>query len=128
MTGRSQMPSCENGRGEIGKERRGVARARACGSPHFRQTRQQRIHAAGSGNRVPGHSDDDRHLERELEQVGPEHAPQSTQRDIETGEWNQEQNADGQSVAIAHPSVTATMLVMALVTHPRIRQFISRPR
>ena len=56
----------------------------------------------GSRHRVPRHSDHDRHLQRELKQIRPQHAPQSTQRHIEAGEWNQKQNADRQRVAIAH--------------------------
>ncbi len=87
---------------EIGKESGSIARARSRRSPHFRQAAQQGMHAAGGGNRVPGDSNHNRHLQCELKQIGPEHAPQSAQRDVEAGEWNQKQNADRQRVAVAH--------------------------
>ena len=100
-------------------------------------------------HREVGHGDHDGHLQHELEQVGPQHAPQPAERDVEPGERNQEEDADGQRRAVvAAPhraksalmkrlmlvsmgvsaSVVPTMLVIALVTQPRMTQFISRPR
>ena len=79
---------------EIGKERGGVSRAGSRGSPHFRQAGPAASSCRPLLQPRTRRPDDDRHLERELEQIGPEHAPKPAQRHVEAGEGDQEQNAD----------------------------------
>ena len=112
-----------------------------------------RVHAAGGLHGVLGDADHDGHLQHELKQVRPQHAPKPAQRNVKARERNQKENANDQRQAVSAgkyraknsckacghalkkmpladrgPSVVPTMLIIALVTQPRIRQFISRPR
>ena len=54
------------------------------------------VHAAGGAHSVPGDGDHDPHLQNKLEKVGPQHAPQAAERDINARERHQKENADDQ--------------------------------
>ena len=62
--------------------------------------RDHRVHAAGGFDGVPGDADDDAHFQHELKEVGPEHAREAAERNVNSGERDQEENADDQSVAV----------------------------
>src|SRR5262249_60442163 len=71
-----QHPQCFCGHWarEIRKERSWVACTWSRGS-HLTQLCQERVHAACGRDRIARHADHDRHLERELKQVGTQDAP-----------------------------------------------------
>ena len=56
-----------------------------------------RVHAATGAHGVVGDRDHHAHLQDELKEISPQHAPESAERDIETSERNDSQNADQQS-------------------------------
>ena len=75
-------------------------------------------------DRVIGDGDHDAHLEHELEEVGPEHAPQAAERDVEAGEGNEEEHADGEGRAVvaAPDRAEARHEAADVVQHRRVGQ------
>ena len=88
---------------KIREERRRIAGTRTGRSPHRGQLVQHDMHAAGGRNGVPGHRNHNRHLQHELEQVGPEHAPEAAERHIDSGERYEEEDANPQRVDFGDP-------------------------
>ena len=70
-----------------------VARVLSC---HHCSCDLQRLDAADLRDRDPGQHDDHRHLQGKLEQVRDQHAPQSADKCVESGEGNQHEHADDQ--------------------------------
>ena len=62
---------------------------------------QQLRHTADGVHAIPGHGDDDGHLQDKLEKVGPQHAPQSAEGDVNSGERHQEEDANGERFGVA---------------------------
>src|SRR6266702_914741 len=83
--------------GKTGEKRERVAGG---GRAHGRQSSNQRRHAANGADGVEGDGDDDRHLEDELEEVSPEDSPEAAEGDIESGEGDEEEDAEGKRGAI----------------------------
>ena len=86
---------------KIRKECRDITRVVSRRHAHLRKFPHQAAHAANRRHTVPGHSDHNSHLQHELEEVGPKHAPQSTQCHVDSRERHQEQNTNGQRGTLA---------------------------
>ncbi len=56
----------------------------------------ERAHSASSADAVPRNSDHNAHLQDKLKQIGPQHAPQAAERNVDSGKWNQEEDAQSQ--------------------------------
>ncbi len=72
--------------------------AAACQSVELRQ---ERMHPASGAYAIPRYRNDYTHFKNELEQIGPKDAPEAAERDIDSREWNQEQDTDGECLAVA---------------------------
>ncbi len=85
----------------------------AGGVAHDPQLQPERLHASDSAHRHPRQDDDHRHLQHKLKQVGHQHAPQTANRRINSGEGNEHKNTDQKrrvlrsSEGIVRKSVTA---------------------
>ena len=98
ITGRVQSVSLakpleKSGRNASGLEAPFVRAQRA-------DVRDHRVHAAGGFDGVPGDADDDAHFQDELEEVGPEDAGEAAERNVNSGERDQEENADDEGAAV----------------------------
>ena len=60
----------------------------------YLQLNLQRLHPADLGHGNPGQHDDHGHLQRKLKQVGDQHSPESADECVNTGEGNQDEDAD----------------------------------
>src|SRR5438445_6941928 len=58
--------------------------------------RFERVHSPDFCDCDPGEHDDHRHLKRKLEQISNEDPPQTTNKSVQTGERNKDEDADGQ--------------------------------
>ena len=58
-------------------------------------------HSANSVDAIPGNRDHDGHFQNELEQVRPKHAPQTAERNVNSRERHQEENANRQRLRVA---------------------------
>src|SRR2546429_9462478 len=58
--------------------------------------RFESVHSPDLCHRNPGEHDDHRHFKRKLEEISDEDSPQPTNESVKTGEWNKDEDADGQ--------------------------------
>src|ERR1700722_11017139 len=84
--------------GEAREKSQGIGAA--VGGAHGVDLRNHMAHAAGRFHRVVGDGNDDAHLQDELKKIGPEHAREAAERNVNSGEWNQKENADDQGVTV----------------------------
>jgi len=113
---------------EIRQQSRDVAGVRSNQTPFRRQFLQQLRHSANRVHPIPRHGDHNRHLQHELKQVRPQHAPQPAERNIIPVNGIKKNTQIASAFASLIPSEVLMIFTIAFVTHPRIRQFISNPR
>ncbi len=74
---------------------------RTSSSAHCRQFLQHLRHAADSMHSVPRNTNHNGHLQHKLKQIGPQHAPETSERNVNPREWHKEENANRQRLRIA---------------------------
>ena len=96
-----QGPESFGGEGarKVRKECSGIGRA-GNGSARGREFVEHGVHASASCDCIPRNPDYDRHLEGELKQVGPQHAPKAAERNVQAGKGDQEKYADQKSFVV----------------------------
>ncbi len=111
-------------REKLGRKFSGLSALRPGVRLHLLQAGDDGAHAAAGRDRVIRNGDHDAHLEHELEEVGPEHAPQAAERDVEAGERDEEQHADGErrAVVAAPHRAEARHEAADVVQHRRVGQ------
>ena len=86
---------------KIGQQSGDVTRSGPHSSAALRELRQELGHSSDGADAVPGHANYDGHFQNKLEQIGPENAPQTAQRDIDAGERHKKKNTNHQRFKIA---------------------------
>ena len=60
------------------------------------------MHSARCAHAVPRNANHNRHLQNKLKQIRPQHAPQPAERNVNSRERHQKENANRQRLGIAH--------------------------